>query len=230
MRIVNPLLLSWALLALSASPLLARESVCLNTGFCLTADSHTIEDGVYTIHTGSGTMQFPSTQVAEITILPDLPNAQPPSQPVSKQATNSAASYDDLLIEAAIQQGLEPEFVRSVARIESNLRQDAISNKGAIGLMQLMPGTASLLGVDAHDPAANVLGGAKFLRALLLKYNGDPALALAAYNAGPGAVQKYNGVPPYLETRKYIIRVLQEYKKLQDSKARMPVSTPSATN
>lgn len=220
MRIVNPLRASAALLALAASPLFSRESVCLNTGFCLTADSHTIDNGLYTIHTGSGTMQFPSAQVTEITVLPDLPNTQPPLRTMSRAAANSAASYDDLLIEAAIQQGLEPEFVRSVARIESNLRQDAVSDKGAIGLMQLMPGTATLLGVDAHDAAGNILGGAKFLRELLLKYNGDPALALAAYNAGPGAVQKYNGVPPYLETRKYIIRVLQEYKKLQDSKAK----------
>ncbi len=230
MKMANPLWAAAALLALAASPLLSRESVCLNTGFCLTADSHTIDNGLYTIHTGSGTMQFPSTEVTEITMLPDLPNAQPPLKPRSKLSANSAASYDDLLIEAAIQQGLEPEFVRSVARIESNLRQDAVSNKGAIGLMQLMPGTASLLGVDAHDAADNVLGGARFLRELLLKYNGDPALALAAYNAGPGAVQKYNGVPPYLETRKYIIRVLQEYKKLQDNKAKTVASTPSATN
>ena len=139
-----------------------------------------------------------------------------------------------MLIQAALKQGLEPEFVRSVARIESNLRQDAVSNKGAIGLMQLMPGTATVLGVDAHDAADNILGGAKFLRELLLKYNGDPALALAAYNAGPGAVQKYNGVPPYLETHQYIIRVLREYKKLQDTKAKTtaapPSNTPTATN
>ena len=81
-----------------------------------------------------------------------------------------------------------------------------------------MPGdSVAVLGVDAHKAADNVLGGAKFLRELLLKYNGDAALALAAYNAGPGAVQKYNGVPPYMETHKYIIRVLQEYKKLQDA-------------
>jgi len=223
----------------SGATLFARESICLNTGFCLTADSHTVEGDTYVVHSGSGTMQFPSNQISEITLLPDLPDSQPVAK-IANKTTNFAASFDDLLIQAAIQQGLEPEFVRSVARIESNLRQDVVSNKGAIGLMQLMPGTASLLGVDAHDAEGNVLGGAKFLRELLLKYNGDPALALAAYNAGPGAVQRYNGVPPYLETHKYIIRVLQEYKKLQDSKAKQsaaaaaagsrPVSTPSATN
>jgi soluble lytic murein transglycosylase-like protein len=136
-----------------------------------------------------------------------------------------------MLVRAALGQGLEPEFVRSVARIESDLRQDAVSNKGAIGLMQLMPGTAALLGVDAHNPQDNVLGGAKFLRELLLRYNGDATLALAAYNAGPGAVEKYNGVPPYLETRKYIIKVLREYQKQQEAeKVKQSSKTPNATN
>jgi soluble lytic murein transglycosylase-like protein len=223
-----------ALFAATAAPLFGRESVCLNTGFCLTADSHTLERDVYVLHTGSGTMEFPSNQIAEITVLPDLPNSGngPSLEKAAIKSGNSAASFDEMLIQAALQQGLEPEFVRSVARIESNLRQDAISNKGAIGLMQLMPDTAVGLGVDAHDAADNILGGAKFLRELLLRYNGDPALALAAYNAGPGAVQRYNGVPPYLETHKYIIRVLQEYKKLQESKPKAAATarTPSATN
>jgi hypothetical protein len=211
--------------ALFAAPLLARESVCLNTGFCLTADSHTQRGDFYVLRTGGGTMEFPASQIVQIISLPDLPNNNPLAAPL-----NVAVSFDEMLVRAALRQGLEPEFVRSVARIESNLRQDAVSNKGAIGLMQLMPGTASILGVDAHNAEDNILGGAKFLRELLLKYNGDPTLALAAYNAGPGAVQKYNGVPPYLETHKYIIRVLQEYKKLQDGKPKADVRTPSATN
>jgi len=213
---------------LFAVPLLGRESVCLNTGFCLTADSHTQRGGIYVLRTGGGTMEFPSNQISEITILPDLPGDNPLVKTV-----DSTASFDEMLVQAALRQGLEPEFVRSVARIESNLRQDAVSNKGAIGLMQLMPGTAALLGVDAHNAEDNILGGAKFLRELLLRYNGDAALALAAYNAGPGAVQKYNGVPPFLETHKYIIRVLQEYKKLQDANNKPKADaarTPSATN
>jgi hypothetical protein len=223
----NPIL-GVVVTALFAVPLMASESVCLNTGFCLTADSHTQQGDVYVLRTGRGTMEFPSNQIAEIIILPDPPNISP----LTKTA-DSAASFDEMLVRAALQQGLEPEFVRSVARIESNLRQDAISNKGAIGLMQLMPGTAAVLGVDAHNAEGNILGGAKFLRELLLRYNGDAALALAAYNAGPGAVQRYNGVPPYLETHKYIIRVLQEYKKLQDANIKPKVDaarTPSATN
>lgn len=214
------------LTALLAIPLFGRESVCLATGFCLTADSHTQRGSVYVLRTGTGTMEFPASQIAEIIVLPDVPNANPLAQPAQP-----AASFDEMLVRAALRQGLEPEFVRSVARIESGLRQDAVSNKGAIGLMQLMPGTASVLGVDAHNAEDNVLGGAKFLRELLLRYNGDPALALAAYNAGPGAVQKYNGVPPYLETRQYIVKVLREYKKQQDAeKAKVTAKTPTATN
>lgn len=216
--------------ALFAASMFARESICLNTGFCLTADSHTVEGSVYVLHTGTGTTELQASQIAEITILPDLPDAANADKAALPKPGNAAASFDDLLIQTALQQGLEPEFVRSVARIESNLRQDAVSNKGAIGLMQLMPGTAAVLGVDPHDAVGNVLGGAKFLRELLIRYNGDPALALAAYNAGPGAVQKYNGVPPYLETHRYIIRVLQEYRKLQLEKAKAQPKTPNATN
>jgi len=211
---------------LLALPLFGRESVCLTTGFCLTTDSHTQRGSVYVLQSGTGTMEFPANQIAEIVPLPDLPNANPLANP-----NPPASSFDEMLVRAALGQGLEPEFVRSVARIESDLRQDAVSNKGAIGLMQLMPGTAAVLGVDAHNPQDNVLGGARFLRELLLRYNGDPELALAAYNAGPGAVQKYNGVPPYRETRQYIIRILREYKKQQDAeKAKLTVKKPSATN
>ncbi len=212
--------------AVVTAPLWARESVCLTTGFCLTADSHTQQGSAYVLRIGTGTMEFPANQIAEIVALPDVPNANPLAKP-----PHPAASFDEMLVRAALGQGLEPEFVRSVARIESDLRQDAVSNKGAIGLMQLMPGTAALLGVDAHNPQDNVLGGAKFLRELLLRYNGDATLALAAYNAGPGAVEKYNGVPPYLETRKYIIKVLREYQKQQEAeKVKQSSKTPNATN
>src|SRR6185436_12336562 len=92
-------------------------------------------------------------------------------------------------------------------------KTDALSPKGAIGLMQLMPATARSYNADPHDPSQNVEAGTAYLRELLLKYNGDTRLALAAYNAGPGAVSKYNGVPPYAETQTYIERVLQKYKK-----------------
>jgi soluble lytic murein transglycosylase-like protein len=122
------------------------------------------------------------------------------------------------LVEAAAKKnGLPPNFVHSVVAAESGYQTNAVSPKGAIGLMQLMPGTAKALGADPHDPAQNVEAGAAYLRELLIKYDGDPRRALAAYNAGPGAVDKYNGVPPYAETQTYIERVLRKYKKSTDS-------------
>jgi soluble lytic murein transglycosylase-like protein len=110
--------------------------------------------------------------------------------------------------------GLRPEFVKSVASVESAYRVKAVSPKGAIGLMQLMPGTAKDLGVDPNVPAENAEAGARYLKQLLLKYanSSDPVrLALAAYNAGPGAVDKYGRIPPYRETQAYVEKVLRKY-------------------
>jgi soluble lytic murein transglycosylase-like protein len=118
-----------------------------------------------------------------------------------------------LLLNAAVAQGVDAAFVRSVAKVESGLRQDAVSHKGALGLMQLMPQTALQLEVNPVQADDNALGGAKYLRQLLLQYHGDSVLALAAYNAGPRAVAKFGGVPPYAETQRYIVRVLNEYQR-----------------
>jgi soluble lytic murein transglycosylase-like protein len=104
---------------------------------------------------------------------------------------------------------------------ESGLHPDALSPKGAIGLMQLMPETAKQLGVNPKNPRENAEGGAQYLHDLLAKYEGDPdqvLLALAAYNAGPAAVARYHGVPPYRETREYILRVLKNWDRQQQSR------------
>jgi soluble lytic murein transglycosylase-like protein len=184
------------------------------------------------VQSGKGTLQFPVDQVDTIEALPDLPL---PATPKVVPATNAVAGSEQLLIRAAIQEGLEPDFVRSVAKVESGLRQDAVSPKGALGLMQLMPQTAGQLGVDPNLAEQNALGGAAFLRQLLIQYKGDSALALAAYNAGPGAVSRFKGVPPYLETRRYVVKVLQEYEKQQraakslQAKTQTPVSVTSPT-
>ncbi len=176
-----------------------------------------ISDGMMTIQNGKGTLEFPVDQVEEIVALPSLP--EPPKsgavRPVAAPAANASAGSEELLVSAAIQEGLEPDFVRSVALVESGLRQNSLSPKGAIGLMQLMPFTAGQLGVDPTVAGQNAVGGASFLRQLLIRYNGDSALALAAYNAGPAAVDKYKGVPPYLETHRYVLRVLHEYDRQQ---------------
>ena len=114
---------------------------------------------------------------------------------------------------AADKYGLERALVRSVMSTESSFQKLARSREGAIGLMQLMPGTARELGVDPHDPAQNVDGGVRYLRDMLIKYNGGLWRALAAYNAGPGAVDKYNWVPPYRETINYVNRINRAWQK-----------------
>jgi len=197
------------------------------------ADSHTQQGGTVKLQTRGGTMEFPADQISEISILKDAPaNSAIPAGRTAAGGQNSiTAAAEDSVFRAAIEQGLEPNFVRSVARVESGLRQGAVSPKGALGVMQLMPATAAGLGVDPTLADQNALGGAKFLRELLLRYGGNSALALAAYNAGPGAVDKFKGVPPYLETRRYIEKVLREYAREQRRQPKSATSSkPSATN
>ena len=116
---------------------------------------------------------------------------------------------------AADKYGLPRQLVRSVMAAESGFQAQAKSAKGAIGLMQLMPETAQALGVDPYDPAQNVDAGARYLRDLLNQYNYGLWHALAAYNAGPGAVDKYQGIPPYAETIRYVERIDREYRQNQ---------------
>jgi soluble lytic murein transglycosylase-like protein len=120
--------------------------------------------------------------------------------------------YDPHIREAARVYQLPEAFIRAVMRVESNFYADAVSSKGAMGLMQLMPQTAASMGVvDPFDPRQNILGGARFLRVLANRFEGDLVLTVAAYNAGGGAVERYRGVPPYRETRRYVRRVLEHY-------------------
>lgn len=117
-------------------------------------------------------------------------------------------AYADLVAQAARHYQVDPALVRAVIHAESAFRADARSNKGALGLMQLMPQTAQELGVtDALDEVQNIQGGVRYLAALLQRFDGDISLATAAYNAGPGAVERYSGIPPYAETRAYVERV-----------------------
>ncbi len=118
------------------------------------------------------------------------------------------------LAEAAIAAELSPNLLAAVAWRESGFRSDAISRAGAIGEMQLMPATAYALGVDPRDPAQNLRGGATYLSSLMHRYDGDLVRALAAYNAGPGAVDRFGGVPPFRETRAYVAAILDRLSQI----------------
>lgn len=127
-------------------------------------------------------------------------------------AISSANGYEDLIQSASERHALDADLIRAVIRVESNFNAAARSNKGAMGLMQLMPDTARLHNViDAYDPIGNIEGGVRHLKMLLGRYQSDLQLSLAAYNAGIQAVDKHGGIPPFLETREYVRRVLSFY-------------------
>ena len=114
-------------------------------------------------------------------------------------------AYEDLILQAATKFSLDPDLIRAVIRTESAFDALAVSSAGAQGLMQLMPALAVELGVtDPFDPQQNILAGSRYLSALLIYHGGDIPLALASYNAGPGAVARYQGIPPYKETERYV--------------------------
>jgi soluble lytic murein transglycosylase-like protein len=157
------------------------------------------------------------------TVLGDLQNLLGNSALSSADTRSLSAqpsAFDDLIAGAAQRYGLDPALLKAVVQTESNFSPLAESHTGAKGLMQLMDDTAQQLGVmNPFDAAQNLDGGARFLRQLLDRYGGDVPLALAAYNAGPGAVERWEGIPPYQETQAYVPRVLDLHQQYREWRA-----------
>ena len=221
-------------LALAAIPALASEDAVLSTGFRIRVERHEIRGDSMVLFAHNGVTELPAAAVDRFEAIEDAPPpvsppapaivtstiavpsavAVPTALPASPETPADRPSREDpreLLRDAANRSGLPLAFVESVALVESSFRPDAISPKGAVGVMQLMPDTARILEADPSDTAQNIDAGVRLLRDLLVKYEGDVVKALAAYNAGTAAVERYGGLPPYPETQNYVDRVLRTY-------------------
>ena len=231
-----------AILAVAALPCLADEVAVLKNGFSIRHERREVVGDVTRLYVkadGSSYVDVPTAEIEHFEAAPDAPMASdlPPFAKNAKDGApasgiNAAALHGntsapmmrfpgrpqtnlvDVVNEASGRYRLDPDLVNSVIKAESGFNVRAVSPKGAQGLMQLMPGTASELGVpNVFDPQANVEGGTKYLRELLERYNFDLVKALAAYNAGPERVEQFGGVPPFYETRAYVARVVKDFNK-----------------
>jgi hypothetical protein len=203
MRQLRPLILALALLPALAGTARA-EIALLASGLTLKLDGHRVEgERVVLALRGGGEIEVPPATVRGFV----------PDEVLDEVQGPAGSDLHALAMEAARRHGLDPALVLAVVAVESGFRPEAVSPKGAEGLMQLMPATADSLGVrDALDPEQNLDAGVRHLGSLLTLYGGDLALALAAYNAGEGAVARHGGIPPYKETRAYVKRVLARYR------------------
>lgn len=200
----------------------AAEQITLRNGFAMRCDHHAEVDGRVRLYLSAGEDSYIERAPQDIASVEKIP--VPPVDPAPKSAavrTNSdsdaklsPADLHEILAREGQTHNLDVDLLASVVKAESGGNPHALSHAGARGLMQLMPGTANDLGVqDSYKPDQNVRGGSTYLDALLVHYRDNMALALAAYNAGPEAVDKYHGIPPYHETRVYVARVIHEFNR-----------------
>ena len=215
-----------AALMASAGPLRAAEQITLRNGFEITCHHHALANNhvrLYTGRTNENYIEVAPADIASVEKVPDPPEPAPavaaprPAQPAAPSSVVTVLTQADLaemLAKAGHEHNVDRDLLASVVKAESNGNVRAVSRTGARGLMQLMPGTAADLGVhDSFLPDQNVQGGSSYLDALLTRYHDNLALALAAYNAGPAAVDKYHGIPPYRETKLYVARVIHEFNR-----------------
>jgi hypothetical protein len=239
-----------ALMAAAVLPCLASQVAVLKNGFSIRHEWREVVGNMTRLYVnadGSSYVDVATADIEHFEAAPDLPapvfanrkNAAPDSStffPGGRpdrvpSGAQPPVNLDQVVSDASARYRLDPDFVNSVIKAESGFNVRAVSPKGAQGLMQLMPGTASQLGVsNAFDPRANVEGGTRYLRELLERYNFDLVKALAAYNAGPQRVEQFGGVPPYYETQAYVARVVRDFNKKKIAQRKNAANTPTATN
>jgi hypothetical protein len=238
----HPYSLRWlaiaVLLVFGVSAAQGAERISLANGFDLICDHHVVVDGrirVYPKAKAPDYFEVSADSVSGVEVVPDPvadtvsapraeTNARAADEPVvePRAAQLSAGELHQLLSKAGSAHNVDEDLLASVVKAESNGWVRAKSRCGAQGLMQLMPGTAKELGVtDSYQPEQNVSGGTTYLDWLLTRYHDDIALAVAAYNAGPQAVDRYHGIPPYRETRAYVARVVREFNRRVTERQRM---------
>jgi len=205
--------------------LYAAEVANLRNGFSIRHERHETQGATTRLYLGSNAdAGYVDVATAEI-------EGFEPAPPEPGAVKSAKADLTTIIGDASTHSRIDADFIASVIRAESGNNPRAVSRKGAQGLMQLMPQTANTLGVkDSFDPAENVDGGVRYLRELLLRYDGDAAKALAAYNAGPQRVQQYGGVPPYSETRAYVKRVITDYNRKKTGAAKQPKPPAAASD
>ncbi len=203
-------------------PAPASDLALLRNGFSIRHERRQVVGSVtrlyFTTEDGSGYVDVPTDQIArfEKDLSPPPPLISRENSGLSAPATSpeNPQKLDEVINSIGDLHHIDPDLINSVIHAESGFNPRAVSPKGAQGLMQLMPQTASQLGVaNAFDPRANVEGGTRYLRELLERYNFDMIKALAAYNAGPRRVEQYRGVPPYYETRAYVARIVRDFNR-----------------
>jgi transglycosylase-like protein with SLT domain len=210
----------------------AAEEITLKNGFNLLCD-HREQAGdrvrLFTSRDNGNFVEVDAAEIASVDAVPDPPPAAVPIPAPVPKLTN--ADVHQLIAQAGVNHNLDVDLLASVVRAESGGNILAVSRTGAQGLMQLMPGTAAQLGVtNSFHADENINGGTAYLDALLLRYHDHLALALAAYNAGPAAVDKYHGVPPYRETRVYVARVIREFNRRKQWERLHPAGTAALSS
>jgi len=226
----RPIFLGLAVVTLASSAH-AFERITLRNGFSYDCSHHEIVGEHVRLYTSSGDTNYQELPTAEISGIDTLPDPPAPAvvtaTPTSpNQSAPTLAEMNQMLAHAGAEHDIDAELLASVVKAESNFRVNATSRAGARGLMQLMPSTAHDLGVqDITRADQNINGGTAYLDSLLKLYKDDIRLALAAYNAGPAAVARYHGIPPFPETRAYVIRVIQEFNRRKSALALAATTT-----